>query len=75
MTAVADECRLVPNGLEVDLFPRSTHFCELLLISEDSIQSLSNLVDVEESYWHKLTIKGDCFDNIQLTNKMAETCP
>jgi hypothetical protein len=55
--AVADECRLVPNGLEVDPFPRTAHLGKLLLIGEDCIQGLGNLVDVEESHWHKLTVK------------------
>ena len=50
MPAIADECRLIPNGLEVDLFPRPAHLRKLLLIGEDSVQSLSNLVDVEESH-------------------------
>jgi hypothetical protein len=48
--AVADECRLVSNRLEIDLFPGTAHICELLLIREDTVQSLSDLVDVEESH-------------------------
>ena len=48
--AVADECRLVSDRLEIDLFPRAAHLCELLLIREDTIQSLGDLVDVEESH-------------------------
>jgi hypothetical protein len=74
VTAVADECRLVSNGLEVDLFPRSTHLCKLLLIGEDSIQRLSDLVDVEESHWYKSTTESDCCNKTRLTDKMAETC-
>jgi len=71
--AVADECRLVPNGLEVDLFPRTAHLGKLLLIGEDCIQGLGNLVDVEESHWHKLTVKRKSGSNTQLTDKMAKT--
>jgi hypothetical protein len=48
--AIADERRLVSYRLEIDLFPGAAHICELLLIREDAIQSLSDLVDVEESH-------------------------
>jgi hypothetical protein len=48
--AIADESRLVSNRLEIDLFPRTAHLCELLVICEDTIQSLSDLVDVKESH-------------------------
>lgn len=51
MATVADKCRLVSNRLEIDLFPRTTHFCKLLLICEDGIQCLGDLVDIEESHF------------------------
>ncbi len=51
MATIADKCRLVSNGLEIDLFPRTTHFCKLLLISKDGIQGLGDLIDIEESHF------------------------
>ena len=51
MATVADKGRLVSNRLEIDLFPRTTHFSKLLLISQDGIQGLSDLIDIEESYF------------------------
>jgi hypothetical protein len=72
VSAIADECRLIPDRLEVDLLPRTAHFCKLLLIGEDSIQSLRNLVDVEESHWQRSTIEGKSGSNTKLTDEMAK---
>jgi hypothetical protein len=74
VTAIADECRLVSNGLEVNLLPRSTHLCKLLLIGEDSIQGLGDLVDVKETHWYKLTTNWSDCNSTPLTDKMTETC-
>jgi hypothetical protein len=74
MPAVADECRLISNGLKIDLFPGTTHLSELLLICEDTIQSLSDLVNVEESHWLMSTGGSESGSNTQLTDKMAKTC-
>lgn len=42
VSAIADECRLIPDRLKVDLLPRTAHLCKLLLIGKDRIQSLRN---------------------------------
>jgi len=63
MPAIANESRLVSNGLEVDLFPRTAHLRKLLWIREDSIQRLSDLVNVEESHWQRSTVKSETGSN------------
>jgi len=50
MATVAHQGGLVPDGLKINLLPRTTHFRELLLISQNCVQGLSDLIDVQESH-------------------------
>jgi hypothetical protein len=50
VTTIADQRRLVPDGLKIDLLPGPPHFSELLLVGQDGVESLGNLVNVEEPH-------------------------
>ena len=59
VAAVADECGLVPDGLEVDLGPGATHVRELLAVGEDGGEGLGDLEHVEESHYQGCEWGGD----------------
>jgi hypothetical protein len=41
---------LIPNGLKIHLLPRAPHLGQLFLVGQYCVQSLSDLVNVEESH-------------------------
>jgi len=51
VAAVAYQGRLIANGFKVDFRPRLAHLNELLLIGKNSVESLSDLIDVQEAHW------------------------
>lgn len=50
MTAVADQSRLVPDRLEIDIAPRAPHIGQLLGIGEDRGEGLCDLENVQKAH-------------------------
>ena len=50
MATIANQSTLVTNRFEIDFLPRSTHLSQLLLVSQNSVQCLSDLIDIKESH-------------------------
>lgn len=59
MSAIANQCRLIPDRLEIDLGPGSAHVGQLFGVLEDGSQCLSDLINVKETHCKGRTTKVD----------------